>query len=50
MKSRKDMIEKALQELPGNKGTKAEIFSKISDIFKVSLDNPEAPMVRTLSQ
>jgi hypothetical protein len=44
------MIEKALQELPGNKGTKAEIFSKISDIFKVSLDNPEAPMVRTLSQ
>jgi hypothetical protein len=29
MKSRKDMIDKALQELPGNKGTKAEIFSKI---------------------
>ena len=44
------MIEKALQELPGNKGTKAEIFSKISDMFKVNLDNPEAPMVRTLSQ
>ena len=40
----------ALQELPGNKGTKAEIFSKISDIYKVNLDNPEAPIVRTLSQ
>jgi hypothetical protein len=50
MKSRKDMIEKALQELPGKKGTKAEIFSKITEIFKVNLDNPEAPIVRTLSQ
>ena len=50
IKSRKDMIEKALQELPGKKGTKAEIFSKITDIFKVNLDNPEAPIVRTLSQ
>lgn len=50
MKSRKDMIENALQELPGKKGTKAEIFSKITEIFKVNLDNPEAPIVRTLSQ
>lgn len=49
-KSRKDMIQKALEDLPGNKGTKTEIFSKISELFNVNLDNPEAPIVRTLSQ
>jgi hypothetical protein len=48
-KSRRDMIQKALEELPDNKGTKAEIFGKVSELYKVNLDNPEAPICRTLS-
>jgi hypothetical protein len=31
--SKKDMITEALSVLPGNKGTKQEIFNKISEMF-----------------
>ena len=43
------MIHRALQELPGNRGTKTEIFSKVSELFNINLENPEAPIVSTLS-
>ena len=43
------MIQKALEELPDNKGTKAEILAKVSELYKVNLENPEAPICRTLS-
>ena len=44
------MIAEALQVLTGNKGTKQEIFSKISEMFNLNLDNPECANYKTLNQ
>jgi hypothetical protein len=44
------MITKALSSIPGAKGTKNEIFNKVSEIFSVSLDNTESPIYKSLSQ
>jgi hypothetical protein len=44
------MIQKALEVLPNNKGTKAEIFAKITELFNVNLDNQDSALYRTLSQ
>ena len=48
--SRRDIIQKALEVLPNNKGTKAEIFAKITELFNVNLDNQDSALYRTLSQ
>ncbi len=44
------MIQKALEVLPNNKGTKAEIFAKITELFNMNLDNQDSALYRTLSQ
>jgi hypothetical protein len=48
--SKKDMITEALILLPGNKGTKQEIFNKISELFNLNLENQESANYKTLNQ
>lgn len=48
--SRRGMIAKALLMLPDQQGTKSEIFAKISEVYNVSLTNPESGICKTLNQ
>ena len=45
------MIQNAIRNLPGQRGTKSEIFDKISDLYGLSLQNQEnSVLFKTLSQ
>jgi predicted Rossmann-fold nucleotide-binding protein len=43
------MITEALILLPGNTGTKQEIFNKISEVFNLNLENQESANYKTLN-
>lgn len=44
------MVTQALVHLSNHQGTKNEIFQKVSDIYGVSLENPENSLCKTLNQ
>ena len=46
--SKREMIQRALVTLPGQRGTKKEVFGKIQSLFNANLDKNESTY-KTLS-
>lgn len=48
--SKREMIVRALNDIPGQKGTKNEIFMKIEQMYSVNLSNKQGSQFKTLEQ